>query len=128
MAEIIKHNEAIVVADLPGHAIPSLNSLDVVTIKKKGGADLSIVIATPLDGSEESQNRFLSKIRNYLGFINSSDYIEQAGVEPTLDNTNIIIHIHPHSDEVIIDLINRSISWVNENNSNLKVEVLSADN
>jgi hypothetical protein len=125
MAEIFEHNKAIDIADLPDHPIPAVNGLDLLTVKKVGGADLIVVIAEPIDGSEFSQNRLLTKLKNYFGFINSSAYQLQASVKPTPSNTKVIVKIHPKSSDAYIDLLSRCEPWAIENNCSLEMQVLT---
>jgi hypothetical protein len=65
-------------ADLPdidqSHPIPSLTSLDVHGVRKGGGSDLAIVVATPLRGDEYSKRRLERKIENYANAIASPGY------------------------------------------------------
>jgi hypothetical protein len=62
MARVITHAETEEVADDITHPIPALKAIDVIGTKKAGGADLFIIIATPLDFSPRSQKRLLDKI------------------------------------------------------------------
>ena len=124
MTEIFEHNKAIDIADLPNHPIPSLNSLDIVAMKKEGGADLIVIIADPLDGGEFSQNRLLTKLQNYFGFINSSSYQLQASVKPNPSNTKVVVKIHPKSSNIYADLLDRYKPWAIENNCSLEMRVL----
>lgn len=85
MADIIRHNKPEDTYDDPDHPIPALRHLDVCTIKKGGGADLHIIIATPLQPDDYSLNRLLDKIEGYLGHIQSQKFKDEAG-EPTPEN------------------------------------------
>ncbi len=110
----------------PSHPIPSLHTLDVYGVKKTGGADLAIVVASPLQADEHSRHRLLAKIRNYVDFISSPEFGSEAGA-PTSDNTSIVVHMHPASDSAIFDLIDRCKPWVLENNASLRVELLPVE-
>lgn len=127
MAEIFEHNKTEDIADLPDHPIPTLNGLDIITIKKQGGADLIVVIASPIDESEFSQNRLIAKLQNYFGFINSSAYQLQASVKPTPENTSVIVKIHPKSSGVYVDLLSRCEPWAIENNCSIELHVLTTE-
>jgi hypothetical protein len=111
--------------DDPFHPIPSLTALDIEGIKKGGGANLTIVIASPLQADERSQRRLLSKIELYLGYLPTSQFQSKSGVS-TPENTSIIIKIHPRSDPLVLDLIERCKPWVFANNATLKAELLSS--
>lgn len=122
-APIITHNEAEDTYDDPSHPIPSLTSLDIQVVKKTGGSDLVIVIASPLSADERSQRRLLDKIDIYLGFLTTPTFQESSGIADP-GNTSIIIKIHPGSDNEIFELIERCKPWVQDNNASLKFELL----
>ncbi len=124
MVDIIKHNEGKDVYDDPDHPIPSLNHLDVCTIKKGGGADLAIIISKPLEANQYSLKRLQDKIENYLGYILSAKFKEQAG-EPSPKNTNIVVHVHPYTCKEAFVLLERSSGWVNNNQASLVIKLLN---
>lgn len=115
---IIIHGEWEDNYDDPSHPIPSLSALDVEGIKKGGGADLIIVIASPLGADERSRRRLLAKIEIYLKYLDSAEFVEKAGM-PTPDNTCIIVHLHPESDPEILDVIERCKPWVRTKSATL---------
>lgn len=107
----------------PNHPVPYLRVIDVACYSS-GGARLGIVIASPLDGSERSQTRLLDKIQGYLGHISSDEFIGDAGVAPTPDNTIIEVVIHPDSSEIIRELLAKCHDWVLSHNAILVVRDL----
>lgn len=125
MAEITQHNEWDRSYDDPNHPIPGLLQLDVCTIKKGGGADLHIVITSPLQADDYSLNRLLHKIEGYLGHIQSDGFKQQAG-QPTPENTNIVVNIHSESCQEAYSLLEKSREWVRGNGASLKVVNLDA--
>jgi hypothetical protein len=122
-APITKHAAFPHPDDDPDHPIPSLAVLDVVTILKGGGADLFIVVASPLAGDNRSLTRLRGKIEGYLRHIQSREFQAEAGV-PSKSNTTIKVVLHPDSAPEVYDLIDRSRAWVEDNNASLKVEQL----
>ena len=122
-APITKHQTQPHPDDDPHHAIPSLAVLDVVTILKGGGADLSIVIASPLAADHRSLTRLMDKIEGYLRHIQSREFQAEAGA-PNSSNTTIKVLLHPASAPEAYDLLHRSKDWVLANNASLKVEEL----
>lgn len=48
MAEIFEHNKSEDTYDDPDHPIPALRYIDINSVKKDGGSDLVIIIASPL--------------------------------------------------------------------------------
>ncbi len=102
------------------HPIPFLKVIDVAGYKK-GGADLAIIVASPLDGNERSQKRLLDKIEGYLGHISSDTFIADAGVSPTPENTTITVHLHPGTSDVIRNLLFKCHEWVRTYNASLVV-------
>jgi len=109
--------------DDPSHPIPSLATLDVVAIKKTGGATLSIVVASPLRSDPRSLNRLLDKIEGYLGHIRSPEFQAEAGA-PNPSNTTITVVLHPGSAPEVYDLLERAKEWVLANNASLVIEAL----
>lgn len=102
------------------HPIPSLDAIDVHVVRKTGGSDLAVVIASPLRGDERSMNRLLRKIQVYLEFIGSSEYDAQCG-PPTPESTRIVVSVHPGSDPVVFDALEQCQPWVASNRASLKV-------
>jgi hypothetical protein len=111
----------------PDHPIPFLRVIDVAGYRKDGGANLSIVVASPIDGSKHSQTRLLDKIEAYLSFIGSPDYLESAGAPPSPSLTTIEVLLHPDSSEEIRSLLSRCNQWVHSSHASLVVRDLTAD-
>lgn len=122
MAEVFEHHKSENTYDDPDHPIPALKYIDINSVKKRGGSDLIIIIASPLKSDPYSQNRLLDKIQGYLSHIQSPDFIAESGV-PRPENTNIIVKIHGDSEPLIFQLLSKCESWINENNATLKVEL-----
>ena len=106
--------------DDPEHPIPSLAVLDVVTILVGGGADLFIVVASPLKADRRSLTRLQDKIERYLRHIQSPEFLSAAGV-PHPGNTTIRVRLHPESAPEVYDLLERSKDWVSANQASLEV-------
>jgi hypothetical protein len=104
-----------------GHPIPNLDVVDVNTVKKGGGSDLFIVVASPLSGDQRSLERLLRKIERYLEFLQTEDFHSESG-DPNPENTNIVVKLHPFSDRSAFDLLERSREWVKSNNASLIVD------
>jgi hypothetical protein len=100
-----------------------LVQLDVVTIRKGGGAELFIVVATPLAADRRSLTRLQDKIEAYLQHIQSVEFQTAAG-SPTPSNTTIKVMLHPDSSPEAYDLLYRSRNWVLANHATLEVEEL----
>jgi len=120
MARVLTHAEAEEVADDITHPIPALKAIDVSGTEKAGGADLFIIIATPLDFSPRSQNRLLDKIEGYLRYISSEEFMAEAA-PATADDTAIMVEIHAKSDTRVFELLERCRPWVAESNAHLTV-------
>ncbi len=123
-APIIDHKAEPDAQDDSMHPIPSLAVVDVMSVKKGGGADLFVVVASPLMADARSQSRLLAKLQGYLGFIASGEFRAQAGV-PTPANTAIVVKLHPGSAPEIRGLLARSESWVRSHQASLSVQTLS---
>jgi hypothetical protein len=107
--------------DDPDHPIPSLSGLDFVAQRRLGGADLGIIIATPLDADERSQQRLLDKIELYLRFISSAEFQAEFGA-PDPSTTQILVAIHAESHPAIFDLLNHCQPWAAQNRAALVIE------
>ena len=125
-APIIRHGNWSDNYDDPSHPIPSISALDVHGIKKGGGSDLLIVVASPLQADVRSQQRLLDKIDIYLRYIRSDEYKNKYGA-PSSDNTCIIVRLHAGSDPLILDLLERCKPWAAENLCRIEVSPLDED-
>ena len=117
MATVTEHD--------PNHPIPYLNVIDVSGYRKDGGANLSIVVASPLAADERSQTRLLDKIQGYLGHIQSQEFAHDAGTTPSPENTTITVLLHPATSDAIRDLLQRCHTWVNSHGAALVVRNLT---
>lgn len=104
-----------------GHPIPNLDVVDINTVKKGGGSDLFIVVAMPLSGDQRSLKRLLRKVGRYLEFMRTEEFLAVSGTA-SLDNTNIVVKLHPHSDRAAFELLERSKPWVAGNCANLLID------
>src|SRR6185312_12987558 len=109
-APIIDHKAEPDAQDDSAHPIPSLAVIDVMSVKKGGGADLFVVVASPLMADARSQTRLLDKLQGYLSYLGSPEFRAEAGV-PSPDNTNIVVKLHPGSAPEIRSLLARSEAW-----------------
>jgi hypothetical protein len=123
-APIINHYPAPHPKDDESHPIPHLHVIDVAGYRD-GGADLSVVIASPLQGDAQSQTRLLDKIEGYLGHITTQEFRTDAGSAPTPENTTITVVIHPDSSPDIFALLDRCGDWVRSGNATLVVRRLT---
>jgi hypothetical protein len=122
-APIIRHDSEPHPDDDEGHPIPSLRVLDVVTILKGGGAELFIIVATPLAADLRSLTRLQDKIEAYLHHIQAVEFQTEAG-PPNPSNTIIKVMLHPDSSPEAYELLYQSRDWVLANHATLKVEEL----
>jgi hypothetical protein len=107
-----------------GHPIPSelIDRIDVVSVKKNGEIQLSIVSAGYLDESPYTEERIIEKINNYLWYINSNDFKEEFG-EPSFDKTSIILRCTQKPHDRVLDLIQEICEQVKVLNASLTVEL-----
>jgi hypothetical protein len=106
------------------HPIPNLEVVDINTVKRNGGSDLFIIVATPLRGDRRSLERLRRKLEVYLLFVNSKQFRDESGI-PTPENTSIVVRIHPDSDPLTFELLERNRRWVTNNNASLIVDTNS---
>ena len=107
-------------ADDPNHPIPSVANADVIASRTGGGAELVVVIASPLDADERSQQRLLAKFDSYLGFIHSDEFRQEFGA-PSADQVLIRVIINPESHPAILDLLERCRPWIEENGASYEI-------
>ncbi|MDE2272056.1 MAG: hypothetical protein KGJ94_08735 [Xanthomonadaceae bacterium] len=124
-AEVITHAKFEDTYDEPRHPIPSVDTLDVNVVKKGGGSDLLIVIASPLMADDYSKGRLLTRLRNYCLFLSTPDFRSESG-ESTPDNTSIIVELHPDSHPEILELLESQQDVVFSHGASLKLRILSA--
>ena len=122
-APITKHEPAPHPDDDPDHPIPFLETLDVVTVLSDGGADLFIVVASPLIADRRSLTRLQDKIEAYLRHILSFEFQAEAG-EPSPSNTTIWVKLHSRSAPEVYDFLERSKGWVSANRATLRIKTL----
>jgi hypothetical protein len=103
------------------HPIPNLDVIDINTVKKGGGSDLFIVIASPLGGDRRSLERLLRKVERYLQFLNTGDFLSESGTANP-DNTRIIVMVHPESSREVFELLEKSKEWVRDNSASLSID------
>ena len=103
------------------HPIPDLTVVDVNAVKKGGGSDLIIIVASPLEAEERSLRRLLKKIEVYLAFIQSEQFQDESG-RPSPENTKIVVKIHRDSAPEAFDLLYRNRDWVRNNDASLEID------
>jgi hypothetical protein len=108
--------------DDPSHPIPSLTAIDVHGVRLDGGADLAIVVASPLRDDERSRGRLLAKIEAYVQFLSSPEFVRECGAASPA-NTTIMVSIHPDSDPEMFDLIDSCRGWVEDRGASLALEL-----
>ena len=111
-------------ADDPSHPIPAVGVCDVRGVRKTGGADLVVVVASPLRNDERSRRRVVQKVRNYLGYIASEDFASEHG-QPTPENTAIIFQVHPGSEPEALAFLEECRPWISDNKASLVVKKLA---
>jgi hypothetical protein len=94
--------------------IPNVNVIDINKVKKGGGSDLYLVIASPLE-------RLMQKLETYLAFIGSEQFRSASGLASP-ENTRIIVKLHPNSDPKARELLERNRGWVRNNGATLVID------
>jgi len=104
------------------HPIPNLGVIDF-HLKKGGGADLAVIVASPLRADARSMFRLARKLDVYLQEINTDAYRQECG-EAKPDTTSIIISLHPDSDSAIEEVLRSAVGWAENRNASLRVKYL----
>jgi hypothetical protein len=99
-----------------------LNNLDILAKRKDGGVDLIIIAVGKVPGDPEIQEMLLTKVRNYLGFINSDDFSYQFGL-PDKAKVRIILQCEVPPDKIIYEFGERIKPWAEENNASFLIAV-----
>ena len=108
------------------HPIPNLDLIDIVGVKRDGGVDLVIIVASPLSADTRSVFRLSRKIDGYLHEINSETWRKEHP-ESTPESTGIKVTLHPDSDPMIAELLDAYTDWVKSCGAQLVVEELGTD-
>ena len=108
------------------HPIPNTELIDVTVSLKNGGASYGLVISQPLAGDERSQKRLLRKIERYLNDFHSASSKQRFGT-PRPDRMKIHVSIHPASDPLIFELLEKCRDWVEGNSVSLVVDMDPGD-
>ena len=127
MASLTKHEIPDDPRNDPAHPIPYLNVIDVSAYRIGGGANLIIIVASPLASDERSQTRLLDKIQGYLEHIQTEDHARDAGAPPTPENTTITVRLHPETSSVVRELLERSRTWVHSQGATLVISDLTSE-
>jgi hypothetical protein len=106
------------------HPIPRLDVIDVNAIRRGGGADLLIVIASAMDASARSVFRLFTKIDRYLNDIATEEFRRECGA-PSPQTTRIVVRVHPRSSSAIFELLEAAAPGVRLRNARLDVERLA---
>lgn len=104
----------------PTHPVPYPGKVDVLVETQEGEVHYGLVIAAPLRADERSQQRLLQKLEDYISDRRSDASLQKYG-QPTPDNTHLLIAIHPDSDRVIFELIEKCRPWLEGHGFSFKV-------
>jgi hypothetical protein len=107
------------VADIAGpleiaeHPIPRIDTFDTVLTTDRG-ANLGIVIATPLRDDKCSKERLRRKMEMYLSYFQSPEYRDRCGY-PLPDRSRIYVSIPAGSDASMLQLVHHYMSQMLSN-------------
>ena len=62
--------------------------VDIIAVRKDGGIELLIISTGKFDDSKEQQDLLLTKVNNYIEYLNSNEFNEDY---PGIDNKWIIV-------------------------------------
>ena len=81
-----------------------------------------IVARSKLDGSPEHQQLLLAKIKSYLAQLNTPEFQAEFG-HPRSDQVDIVLSCSEPPHPIIVQLINKSKPWVEENSARLALQI-----
>jgi hypothetical protein len=105
------------------HPIPKLNVIDIIGTRRGGGADLVVIVASPLGADARSVFRLCTKLDGYLHEIGTEEWRQEHGA-PTPESTRILLNLHPQSDPVIPKMLDSYRGWAQSRGARLCVEGL----
>ena len=100
--------------------IQNIDRIDLVAKRKDGGVDLVIVASSRVTDSPEHQRLLLDKIQSYLEQCNSAEFREEFG---RAAKVRIVVAFSQQPDPLILELLNRSAGWVEDNHAELTTKV-----
>ena len=116
-------NDDEIYANDDAHPIPAVDVCDIEAGLKTGGADLVIVIASPMEDDMRSRMRLMKKFEYYLGYIRSEAFAAQYGV-PAPPTTTITVRYHPSTSTGIQQLLGECRGWVEDSGATLLLKPL----
>ncbi len=102
--------------------IDDQDTIDLLGVRKGGGADVVILVREKLSGDPQTQGSLLDKIERYFEFVNSDDFKKQCG-SPSPKNTCVVVKCHVEPDPVIRELVAKSRGWAEDNQCDLRIVV-----
>lgn len=97
------------------------DTIDSVIRFTDGGAIYGLVVVKPLSADTYLQNRLLDKIEAYIQDFYSEESLTAYG-RPSIEKSQIHVRIHPDSDPIIFELLERCRQWVESNHIEFKVD------
>ena len=102
------------------------NTLDIIGERKDGGLELYIISSGEMDDTPESQTLLLDKVQNYLGYISNSRF-EEEFPHILKQNIWIIIKFEKEPPQLILELCEKIVPWVEDNGAKFKIEIAETD-
>ena len=96
-------------------------SIDLMGVRKGGGADLVILVDMALEDDEHSQRVLLDKIDAYLRFANSAEFSVQCG-KPNALSTAVVIRCLKPPGPLITGLVESCKPWAADNHVSIRLE------
>lgn len=96
--------------------------IDIMGIRKDGGADLVMVSPEPLDESPEGQTLLLDKVETYLKYIRTPDFRRQCPAA-TAKNTHVVLLVREEPSPLMEELLERVSVWVADNHASFFVRI-----
>lgn len=96
--------------------------IDILGMRKDGGADLVIVSPGPLDESPQGQALLLDKVETYLKYIRSEDFRRNCP-HAAPENTHVVLLTHADPSPLMQELLQKVSVWVADNQAVFSVRI-----
>lgn len=99
-----------------------LKLIDIVAEKKDGAVELFLVCNGYINGEPETQTALLDKMEGYLNHIHSEEFQKEYSARPVV----LTLLFKEKPDQLILDLLYKCQSWVQENS--VQLNLVNLDN
>ena len=93
--------------------IYDVDKVDLMAKRNDGGLDMFIISSDEIDDSPDTQKLLLDKVDNYLGYVNSDEFVAEFP-EVSKDKVKIIFELGKQAPELLLELCKKIKSWAKD--------------